>query len=187
MGMLKMQHPDEITFQSINFNFYTTSAVLQVSTARGQKDCLPKPRLGSVCFDMYRWSSFSCLNCAAKGRALQLSSAPHVRSEFRWIVPETLLTQTRRRSVSVSSRLDRTRWDCPWRRKPALTLVHRATASSCTSWMTSTSRRYSTAMESARHRTSSCSDRVRVGLSSVFDYVRESHVHAARTELCHID
>lgn len=37
MGMLKMQHPDEITFQSINFNFYTTSAVLQVSTARGQK------------------------------------------------------------------------------------------------------------------------------------------------------
>lgn len=35
MGMLKMQDPDEITFQSINFNFYTTSAVLQVSTARG--------------------------------------------------------------------------------------------------------------------------------------------------------
>lgn len=31
MGMLKMQNPDEITFQSINFNFYTTSAVLQVS------------------------------------------------------------------------------------------------------------------------------------------------------------
>eukprot|EP00903_Cladosiphon_okamuranus_P015249 g14093.t1 len=29
MGMLKMQNPDEITFQSINFNFYTTSAVLQ--------------------------------------------------------------------------------------------------------------------------------------------------------------
>lgn len=35
MGMLKMQNPDEITFQSINFNFYTTSAVLQVSFARG--------------------------------------------------------------------------------------------------------------------------------------------------------
>ena len=31
--MLKMQNPDEITFQSINFNFYTTSAVLQVSFA----------------------------------------------------------------------------------------------------------------------------------------------------------
>lgn len=30
MGMLKMQDPDEISFQSINFNFYTTSAVLQV-------------------------------------------------------------------------------------------------------------------------------------------------------------
>ncbi|CAM9617574.1 unnamed protein product [Ectocarpus sp. 8 AP-2014] len=29
MGMLKMQNPDELTFQSINFNFYTTSAVLQ--------------------------------------------------------------------------------------------------------------------------------------------------------------
>lgn len=29
-GMLKMQNPDETIFQSINFNFYTTSAVLQV-------------------------------------------------------------------------------------------------------------------------------------------------------------
>lgn len=35
MGMLKMQNPDEMTFQSINFNFYTTSAVLQVSVVRG--------------------------------------------------------------------------------------------------------------------------------------------------------
>lgn len=34
MGMLKMQNPDEITFQSINFNFYTTSAVLQVRDRR---------------------------------------------------------------------------------------------------------------------------------------------------------
>lgn len=29
-GMLKMQNPEDIMFQSINFNFYTTSAVLQV-------------------------------------------------------------------------------------------------------------------------------------------------------------
>ncbi|CAM9224257.1 unnamed protein product, partial [Choristocarpus tenellus] len=29
MGMLKMQNLDAVTFQSINFNFYTTSAVLQ--------------------------------------------------------------------------------------------------------------------------------------------------------------
>lgn len=35
MGMLKMQNADEVTFQTINFNFYTTSAVLQVSNAFG--------------------------------------------------------------------------------------------------------------------------------------------------------
>lgn len=41
MGMLKMQNPDEFTFQSINFNFYTTSAVLQVSVESDRVGCPP--------------------------------------------------------------------------------------------------------------------------------------------------
>lgn len=34
MGMLKMQDPEKTMFQTINFNFYTTSAVLQVKQRR---------------------------------------------------------------------------------------------------------------------------------------------------------
>lgn len=61
MGMLKMQDAEKTMFQTINFNFYTTSAVLQVKQQR-ISSLLVIERYSMRAFDFVlhrRYSSFS--------------------------------------------------------------------------------------------------------------------------------